>query len=82
MPEHRSVGGRPDGAHRRRESTAPVDGARVLACSEGADPAAAPASPFRAQTDAKYVKAVTRQGELVAVGEIVVPNLYHPMVVL
>ena len=41
-----------------------------------------PASPFRAQTDAKYVKAVTRQGELVAVGEIVVPNLYHPMVVL
>ena len=41
-----------------------------------------PASPFRAQTDAKYVGAVTRQGELVAVGEIVVPNLYHPMVVL
>jgi tRNA pseudouridine55 synthase len=41
-----------------------------------------PASPFRAVTDAKYVKAVTRQGELVAVGEIVVPNLYHPMVVL
>jgi len=41
-----------------------------------------PASPFRAVTDAKYVKAVTRQGELVAVGELVVPNLYHPMVVL
>jgi len=41
-----------------------------------------PASPFRAQTDSKYVKAVTRQGELVAVGELVVPNLYHPMVVL
>ena len=41
-----------------------------------------PASPFRAQPGAKYVKAVTRQGELVAVGEVVVPNLYHPMVVL
>ncbi len=41
-----------------------------------------PASPFRERIDAKYVKAVTRQGELVAVGEIVVPNLYHPMVVL
>ena len=41
-----------------------------------------PASPFRERTDAKYVKAVTRQGELVAIGELVVPNLYHPMVVL
>ena len=41
-----------------------------------------PASPFRDRIDAHYVKAVTRQGELVAVGEIVVPNLYHPAVVL
>ncbi len=41
-----------------------------------------PASPFRAQPAAKYVKAVTRTGELVAVGEVVVPNLYHPMVVI
>jgi tRNA pseudouridine55 synthase len=39
------------------------------------------ASPFRSQPAARHVKAVTRQGELVAVGEAVMPNLYHPMVV-
>jgi tRNA pseudouridine55 synthase len=41
-----------------------------------------PASPFRSQPAAKYVKAVTRTGELVAIGEVVLPNLYHPAVVL
>ena len=41
-----------------------------------------PASPFRSDPGAKYVKAVTRQGELVAIGEAVLPNLYHPIVVL
>jgi tRNA pseudouridine55 synthase len=41
-----------------------------------------PASPFRPQAAARYVKAVTRQEELVAVGEAVLPNLYHPVVVL
>ena len=41
-----------------------------------------PASPFRAQPPSKYVKAVTRTGELVAIGEAVLPNLYHPAVVL
>jgi tRNA pseudouridine55 synthase len=41
-----------------------------------------PASPFRSQPASRYVKAVTRQGELVAVGEAVLPNLYHPAVVL
>ncbi|SPE34722.1 tRNA pseudouridine synthase B [Candidatus Sulfopaludibacter sp. SbA6] len=41
-----------------------------------------PASPFRAQPASRYVKAVTRQGELVAIGEAVLPNLYHPIVVL
>jgi tRNA pseudouridine55 synthase len=41
-----------------------------------------PASPFRSQAGSKYVKAVTRQGELVAIGEAVLPNLYHPMIVL
>ncbi|MGA7240330.1 MAG: tRNA pseudouridine(55) synthase TruB [Bryobacteraceae bacterium] len=40
------------------------------------------ASPFRAQPDAKLVKAVTGQGELVAVGEAVLPNVYHPAVVV
>jgi tRNA pseudouridine55 synthase len=41
-----------------------------------------PASPFRSQPASRRVKAVTRQGDLVAVGEAVLPNLYHPIVVL
>ncbi|MBA3974631.1 MAG: tRNA pseudouridine(55) synthase TruB [Candidatus Solibacter sp.] len=39
-------------------------------------------SPFRSRGDARYVKAVTRNGDLVAIGEIVLPNLYHPILVL
>ncbi len=39
-------------------------------------------SPFRGRGDSKYVKAVTRAGDLVAIGEIVLPNLYHPVLVL
>jgi tRNA pseudouridine55 synthase len=41
-----------------------------------------PASPFRSDPAAKQVKAVTRTGELVAIGEAVLPNLYHPIVVM
>jgi len=41
-----------------------------------------PASPFRSSGASRYVKAVTRHGELVAIGEAVLPNLYHPAVVL
>ncbi len=41
-----------------------------------------PASPFRSGPAAKHVKAVSRHGELVAIGEAVLPNLYHPVVVL
>lgn len=41
-----------------------------------------PVSPFRAQKTGRYVKAVSRHGELVAIGEAVLPNLYHPEVVL
>jgi tRNA pseudouridine55 synthase len=41
-----------------------------------------PASPFRGAAATRYVKAVTYGGELVAIGEIVLPNLYHPVVVL
>jgi tRNA pseudouridine55 synthase len=39
------------------------------------------ASAFRPQA-ARRVKAVSRTGELVAIGEAVLPNLYHPAVVL
>ena len=41
-----------------------------------------PASPFRSGPPTKYVKAVSRGGELIAIGEIVLPNLYHPAVVI
>jgi tRNA pseudouridine55 synthase len=40
-----------------------------------------PASPFRSQPASRYVKAVTGQAELVAIGEAVLPNVYHPVVV-
>jgi tRNA pseudouridine55 synthase len=39
-------------------------------------------SPFRARTGARYVKAVTPDGQLIAIGEQKLPNLYHPCVVL
>jgi tRNA pseudouridine55 synthase len=41
-----------------------------------------PASPFRSDAASRHVKALTRQGDLVAIGEAVLPNLYHPVVVL
>jgi tRNA pseudouridine55 synthase len=41
-----------------------------------------PASAFRAQPAARLVKAVSRAGELIAIGEAVLPNLYHPIVVM
>jgi tRNA pseudouridine55 synthase len=39
-----------------------------------------PASAFRTQP-AHYVKALSRRGELVAIGEAVLPHIYHPIVV-
>jgi tRNA pseudouridine55 synthase len=39
-------------------------------------------SPFRIRKGAHYVKAISSAGELVAIGEIRLPNLYHPMLVL
>jgi tRNA pseudouridine55 synthase len=39
-------------------------------------------SPFRVTRDSKYVKALTREGQLLAIGEFVLPNLYHPVLVL
>jgi tRNA U55 pseudouridine synthase TruB len=41
-----------------------------------------PAPAFRSLAAARHVKAVTDSGELIAVGEAVLPNLYHPVVVL
>jgi len=39
-------------------------------------------SPFQARAGTRYVKAVTPQGELVAIGEARLPHLYHPVLVL
>lgn len=39
-------------------------------------------SPFRTRIGTRYVKAVTQEGELVAIGEIKLPNVYHPFLVL
>lgn len=39
-------------------------------------------SPFQVRKAARYVKAVTAQGELVAIGEARLPHVYHPVLVL
>jgi len=40
------------------------------------------ASPFRPNPGARYVKALSGAGELLAIGEIRLPNVYQPVVVL
>lgn len=39
-------------------------------------------SPFQTPRGTRYVKAVTADGDLVAIGEAKLPNLYHPVLVL
>jgi tRNA pseudouridine55 synthase len=39
-------------------------------------------SPFRTRTGTRYVKALTQDGKLVAIGEFKLPNVYHPFLVL
>ncbi len=39
-------------------------------------------SPFHQARDARYVKAVSTHGELIAIGEAKLPLLYHPVLVL
>lgn len=39
-------------------------------------------SPFRVRPATRYVKALSEQGELLAIGELKLPNLYHPFLVL
>jgi tRNA pseudouridine55 synthase len=39
-------------------------------------------SPFRVRPGSRYVKAVGQHGELIAIGEAKLPNLYHPILVL
>jgi tRNA pseudouridine55 synthase len=39
-------------------------------------------SPFQIKKGSRFVKAVTSHGELIAIGEARLPNLYHPVLVL
>ncbi|MGE5570368.1 MAG: tRNA pseudouridine(55) synthase TruB [Rhodospirillales bacterium] len=39
-------------------------------------------SPFRVRPGARFVKAIGDNGQLIAIGEARLPNLYHPMLVL
>ncbi|MGB6942513.1 MAG: tRNA pseudouridine(55) synthase TruB [Bryobacteraceae bacterium] len=39
-------------------------------------------SPFTDRSGAKYVKAISPEGDLIAIGEVRLPNLYHPVLVL
>lgn len=39
-------------------------------------------SPFRVRPATRYVKAVSEHGELLAIGEMKLPNVYHPFLVL
>jgi tRNA pseudouridine55 synthase len=39
-------------------------------------------SPFLARTTAKHVKAITQEGDLIAIGEARLPFVYHPILVL
>lgn len=39
-------------------------------------------SPFQVRQGSRYVKAVTAQGDLIAIGEARLPHLYHPVLVL
>ncbi len=39
-------------------------------------------SPFRVRDNVRYVKAVSQAGELIAIGQAKLPNVYHPFLVL
>jgi|YelNatPaOPRAMG01_1025707.scaffolds.fasta_scaffold22089_4 tRNA pseudouridine55 synthase len=39
-------------------------------------------SPFRVRPGTRYVKAISQDGDLIAIGEFKLPNLYHPFLVL
>ena len=39
-------------------------------------------SPFHVRPGARFVKAISHEGQLVAIGEAKLPNIYHPVLVL
>ncbi len=38
-------------------------------------------SPFRVKNESRYVKAISDEGELLAIGQAILPNVYRPVVV-
>jgi tRNA pseudouridine55 synthase len=60
-------------------STATVDLLTVGQIRQGKD---FRLSPFLATPASKYVKAISQEGDLVAIGEARLPHLYHPILVL
>jgi tRNA pseudouridine55 synthase len=56
-----------------------VDAATAGQVKQGRDFAV---SPFRVQPGTRYVKALSGEGELLAIGEAKLPHIYHPVVVL
>jgi tRNA pseudouridine55 synthase len=56
-----------------------VDESTVIFIRQGRD---FRVSPFRPAPDARFVKAVSHEGDLVAIGEAKLPHLYHPVLVL
>jgi len=56
-----------------------VDLATATAIRQGRD---FHVSPFRVRNGAPFVRAVGEDGELVAIGKMRLPNIYHPMLVL
>jgi tRNA pseudouridine55 synthase len=56
-----------------------VDAATAGQVRQGRDFAV---SPFRVQPGTRYVKALSGEGELLAIGEAKLPHIYHPVVVL
>ncbi len=59
--------------------TEPVDAVTVSQIRQGRD---FRVSPFHDVSGARYVKAISDSGDLVAIGEARLPNLYHPILVL
>jgi tRNA pseudouridine55 synthase len=56
-----------------------VDDVTALSIRQGRD---FPASPFRANAGSPHVRAMGADGKLIAIGRIVLPHVYHPVVVL
>jgi tRNA pseudouridine55 synthase len=56
-----------------------VDDARAMSIRQGRD---FPVSPFRVNRESPHVRAIGADGKLIAIGRIILPHVYHPVVVL